>query len=219
MAETAPEKTAASRKTRGLLLKELTFKQEHRCFARGSKLTFRPGVNLLVGDQGAGKSTVIDLIRGLGAQHEFERDRVKELIEVHTEQCRLAHFDFERDNPRTLGHFMDGGGIRMQISSKFISHGQTTNTLLEGICKRLEDSAGKRPKTLLLLDEPDMALSPRSARQLAWFLDRIAKAGHQVLAAVHNPLVIASQPEVCSLEHRRWMTPQAFLVAHEQQAS
>ncbi len=46
------------------MLKYVRFIQPHRkCFQQGEVISFRPGINLLVGEQGCGKSTLLDLIR------------------------------------------------------------------------------------------------------------------------------------------------------------
>ncbi len=74
-------------------------------------------------------------------------------------------------------------------------------------------------RTLLLLDEPDMALSIRSVHRLAALLQRAADDGHQVIAAVHNPIVIASQPRVLSLEDRTWMSSERFIMLASEAAA
>jgi hypothetical protein len=35
---------------------------------------------------------------------------------------------------------------------------------------------------------------------------------------VHNPIVVASQEEVLSLEHRRWISSQELLASHAERA-
>ena len=45
------------------LLSEVRFREDYRCFTAGQVLTFEKGVNLLVGEQGSGKSTLISLLR------------------------------------------------------------------------------------------------------------------------------------------------------------
>src|SRR4051812_15778653 len=99
-------KSAVKRDAPQALVAELAFRREHRCFKRGRKLRLQPQVNLLVGDQGAGKSTVLELLADLGSAR--DRDRVRETIDVTiTAACKLVSFDFERSNPRTQSHFMD----------------------------------------------------------------------------------------------------------------
>lgn len=214
----SPAKSASTSPTKktpkGLIFEEMRFKKDHRCFKRGRKLVFRPGVNLLVGEQGTGKSSVIGLIKDLAS--EWESKRTKELISVTTQNCRLVSFDFEKDSPRTKSYFDEGfAQMQFQIVSITKSHGQTVNELLRQLVVSLSKKRGE--KALVLLDEPDMALSPRSAHQLARQLAEITKKGHQVIAAVHNPIVIAAFAEVFSLEHKKWMKSEDFLAAHAEE--
>lgn len=206
-----PAKKAAPKRPKGLVFEEMRFKKDYRCFKRGRKLVFRPGVNLIVGEQGTGKSSVLGLIKDLASERESKR--TKELIAVVTDSCRLVSFDFEKDSPRTKSYFEEGfSQMQFQIVSLTKSHGQTVNELLRQLVGSLSKKRGE--KVLVLLDEPDMALSPRSAHQLARQLAEIAKQGHQVIAAVHNPIVIAAFEDVFSLEHKKWMKSAAFLAAH-----
>lgn len=188
------------------LLAEIEFRKEYRCFKKGRKVTFQPGVNLLVGDQGTGKSTIIQLVNELAKGHKS----AKETISVIAAGSPVFVFDFELESPRTKRYLEDGGTFAQfafQMKAMTASHGETVNALL--------DQVGRKKPTLILLDEPDMALSPRSAHRLAAKLAELASAKHQVIAAVHNPIVIASQPKVFSLEHKRWVTSKTFLASHE----
>jgi predicted ATPase len=64
------------------------------------------------------------------------------------------------------------------------------------------------------LDEPDMALSIRSCHWLAITFKEAADRGQQIIAAVHNPILIASVDQVYSVEHRCWMDSADFIKAH-----
>ena len=191
------------------LLAEVRLKKEYRCFAEGQVLGFRPGVNLLVGEQGAGKSSLLSVVRRMGDRLEMTREQARETIAITAQACPMHSFDFEKENTRTQSYF--GDNIGFQVASMFSSHGETTNAMLALFCK--EFTSEKEP-SLILLDEPDMALSPRSAHLLAKIFAGIGASGHQVIASVHNPIVIASQEEVLSLEHGKWMSSEAFLDDH-----
>jgi predicted ATPase len=191
----------------------LTFLKQHRCFDSGHEIQFRPGVNLLVGELGSGKSTGFGRLRGFGAQSAHEAKAARETVTLalnpEIAQPRVYSFDFEKENKRTLSHF--GDDIGFQIQSMFSSHGESVNAMLRAI----ENDPSTH--TLLLLDEPDMALSPRSAHRLAKILQSFAEQGNQVIASVHNPLLMLSQAHVLSLEHGRWMEPSEFLAAHAEE--
>jgi predicted ATPase len=207
------------------LMKAVTFKASYRCFEKGRSVTLRPGVNLLVGDQGCGKSSLLSLLRDYWAPESRmltarSRKEARATIKVSTDapvgRFSVGFVDFENDNPRTLSYF--GDDALFQVASKFRSHGQTVLSQLKGIAAALtnvDPDDDLRRTVVLLLDEPDMALSPRSAFELARTFEQLVASGHQVIASVHNPIVIGSQDEVLSLEHGKWMTSAAFLNAHE----
>lgn len=208
---TTSKSPGRNRAPRGLVLEGVSFKREYRAFERGRKLVFRPGVNLVVGEQGCGKSSLFALIKQIGSPSERQRKQGREIasLTVARDKAPILSFDFEKDNPRTLSYLLDDGGIGFQLQSKFQSHGEIVRAILDSLPAKLG-----RKTALILLDEPDMALSPRSAHWLADQLRELASNGHQVIAAVHNPIVIASQPEVYSFEHKRWMSAEKFLTDH-----
>ena len=187
------------------LLSEVCFREDYRCFAAGQVLRFEPGVNLLVGEQGCGKSTLISLLRDR-VGNKFAAELSHRVMDVVMQPCYVRWLDFERDNPRTQAEI--GLHDALLIGSMSVSHGQTMLAMLNGLARILDEAPGR---TLLLLDEPDMALSIRSVHHLATLLKHAATDGHQVIAAVHNPIVIASQPNVLSLEEGEWMSSERFI--------
>lgn len=127
---------------------------------KGFTLELRPGVNILAGDQGAGKSTLIELVRsfienyqppvlkegehsrrivrrinsyrgGLGG-----RPKIKDLLEIETEtpleEMKLVALDFERDASRDKGYFdWDSPlGGMFSVQAGRISHGQAIQAAL-----------------------------------------------------------------------------------------
>lgn len=197
------------------MLERMVFARAYRCFAAGDALEFRPGLNLLVGDQGTGKSTVLELICGQ-SHARGEAAPGSDVVTFHASRnARLRRFDFEHDNPR-LGSFTQGsmGTFLRGAHARVRSHGEIVNRVLADLDDGIDNVGERELRTFFALDEPDLALSPRSVRRLAATLLSIARRGHQILAAVHNPILIESVPEVLSLEHRRWMPAAEFLASH-----
>lgn len=189
------------------LLSEIRFREDYRCFREGQVLRFEKGVNLLVGEQGTGKSTLITLLRDR-VGNKFKAELSHRVMDVVMQACYVRWLDFEKDNPRTQAEI--GIHDAFLLRSMSVSHGQTMLAMLNGLERVLQEVPGR---TLLLLDEPDMALSIRSVHHLARLLQRAADDGHQVIAAVHNPIVIASQPRVLSLDDGVWTTSERFIAA------
>jgi predicted ATPase len=185
------------------MIRALTFTKDWRCFKAGDRFDFRPGINLLVGDQGCGKSSLIQAIHIGGCTgKDFGSDKeMRDRIELEASPVTMYKFDFEKDNPRVQGHI--GKNALFQLSSMWASHGETSRVVIRNIEGLAE--------ALILMDEPDMALSIRSCNMLSKTFRDVADRGSQVLAAVHNETVIRQVEEVYSLEHRRWMPSAEFI--------
>lgn len=173
------------------MLHTITFLEKHRCFNEGDTFAFRSGVNLLVGDQGCGKSTLLEAINS------------KAKVKVVADLGKSAFLDFEKGLPRNKSDFLPNVDYLAQVAAGWSSHGQVVNAALRGMPVEYG--------LVVLLDEPDAALSVRSCVALVHQLNATVARGCQIIAAVHNPILIASQEAVLSLEHRRWMPGRAFL--------
>jgi predicted ATPase len=182
------------------MIKSIRFKADWRCFKEGDYFEFEPGVNLLVGDQGTGKSSILTLFRWATNQ-ENELKRVADL------QCEglveLRIFDFERDNPRTRGYVKFAADVYM----RYQSHGNCVLALLD-VLEEQDDT-----RKCFILDEPDMALSIRSINKV---VAKLQASKHQIIAAAHNPFLIRAFPQVLSVEHKHWMPSEEFIASHSQ---
>jgi predicted ATPase len=186
------------------MLKRIKILQEHRSLPAGLEIEFRPGVNLIVGDQGCGKTTLLNLIDSARREKDLRSARIELTVEG---VAAFDSFDFERDNPRTATAF-GRSDFGAQVDALFASHGQSMSLILSKLV------APKKVATTFLLDEPDMALSIRSIRAVEKFLKRAGAVGHQIVASVHNALMILPFEEVYSLEHKRWVKSKDFVDHH-----
>ena len=84
------------------MIRALTFTKDWRCFRAGNRFDFRPGVNLLVGDQGCGKSSLIQAIHIGGCTgRNFGSDKeMRKCVQIEASPVKMYKFDFEKDNPR-----------------------------------------------------------------------------------------------------------------------
>ena len=175
------------------MIQSITFTEKWRCFEDGDTVAFVPGVNLLVGDQGCGKSSLLKAIQEGGSP---TKSRKGPQVQIQCTTCHSKFFDFEKDNPRIQASF--GSDVRAQVGAMFSSHGETNRAIL----KCLDDvKAGE----LVMMDEPDTALSLRSCKMLVQKFVTLAERGAQIIAAVHNPWVIQKFDSVFSLEYREWI--------------
>jgi len=180
------------------MIKSIRFKKDWRCFKEGDLFEFNPGVNLLVGDQGTGKSSLLSLFR-TSLYNESDFRKLVDLKCDGTVELRL--FDFERDNPRTRGYVKFAADVYM----RYQSHGNCVLALFDVLDEQADT------KKCFILDEPDMALSIRSINKIT---AKLRATNHQVIAAVHNPFLIHAFQQVLSVEHKRWMTSEEFIASH-----
>jgi predicted ATPase len=217
------------------MIKSIEFKKDFRSFKQGERFDFRPGVNLLVGDQGSGKSTLIELLRSALESNKFSESdstwraksivaqhKIDDLVSVETESNKkIIAFDFERESPRDISalHY---DMLDMQMFAMKASHGQGNLSALSSVVDKL--SKTKSSVGTILLDEPDAALSPRNCYGLLNILHAIAtKWNKQAIVSAHNPILIrgahplekGKEPywkEVLSLEDKKWIEGEMFLI-------
>lgn len=167
-------------------------------------LTLSPGVTFLVGENGAGKSTIVEAVAmayGLspegGSAHGPHSTRRSEsaLHGAITLQRGIGTgswgFFLRAETMHGWYTYQEGvGGPDLHA----MSHGES---FLEVLSRRF-DSPG-----FYCLDEPEAALSFASSLTLLRALHDIAEGGGQVLCATHSP-VVASLPGAHVLEVGPW---------------
>jgi predicted ATPase len=170
-------------------------------------LDLPPGVTFLVGENGTGKSTVVEAIAmafGLspegGSTHARHTTRSSESSLSH--DLRLIRgagasrwgFFLRAETMHGFYTYLEQNPGTRDPNFHEMSHGES---FLEILARRF-DSPG-----LYCLDEPESALSFSSSLALVGVLHDLAEAGSQVLCATHSP-VIAALPGATILETGRW---------------
>lgn len=150
-------------------------------------------VNLFVGDQGTGKSTMLKLLQQNHSDIELKFS-FKGEIESY-------YFDSEHDNPRTKNPelYTDvqgrniGIGFGAAAASRFSSHGEILEQFTLGPLSKAKDC-------VILLDEPETALSIKNQFKFIEEIKTSVKRGCQFFMATHcYPLIEAF--DVISLDH------------------
>ncbi len=149
---------------------------------------------MLQGENGSGKSTLLHSIfyalRGEKVDGYIYRleDSPKELAKPYL-------FDAEQHNPRQqLQLFKDSP--EMLEFLKMASHGQVMLSLFQESFPKLPDG------TILLLDEPEMALSASNQRRiLKMLMELVDRKKFRIICATHSPVLIeASETYVINLD-------------------
>ena len=141
---------------------------------------------MLEGENGCGKSTLLHSIyyalRGDEIDgYVYKLDRAK--VEIN----KVFLFDAEQHNPRTqLEYFEDQP--QMKEFLQMASHGQVMLSMFRETFPSFPNG------TILLLDEPEMALSgPNQRRILKMLMELVDQKGFRIVAATHSPTLIGAK--------------------------
>lgn len=142
----------------------------NRRIKRYRRLAFAPGLNLLIGPNGTGKSTILDAIA-----------RCPHCRRREDGPTEYVFFDTESMNPRVASG-PAGTCTNMLLRSRalFSSHGE----ILQDAFRALPVT----PRTCLLLDEPESGQDFEHVLALRSAMDRAISRGAQVICATHQVL-------------------------------
>jgi len=190
------------------MFKTVKLKEDLDCFFKNQKFEFKP-ITLLVGDQGAGKSTLLSY---LSIIMKNSSDRSFEVITDDTKQGGAFIMDMEKNNPR---HESPNPDNPSAYRSSFMSHFQSHGEVLLPVLKTIDGLSD----TIIILDEPETALSLRSQFKMIDCFKRALERNNQIIVATHNLLFMEAFPDsILSLEHGKYMTPQKFLESQKKQS-
>ncbi|GLZ78285.1 ABC transporter, ATP-binding protein [Actinorhabdospora filicis] len=169
-------------------------------------LEFTAPVTFLVGENGSGKSTIVEAIAeaaGLDAQggragRKYGNDRAKtplgEVMRLDYTaagarmqagpRAKRKGFFLRAETAFGLLDFLSGMPGYWEDDVSVMSHGEGFLTVLDAMF---------RQPGLYLMDEPEAALSFSSCLQLVGLMHRLGGSGAQVICATHSP-VLASVP-------------------------
>lgn len=138
---------------------------------------------MLQGENGSGKSTLLHSIH-LALRDEQVDGYVYRLDPGEVDIKETFLFDAEAHNPRTnLDFFKDEP--QMVEFLRMASHGQVMLTMFSQNFPSLPEG------TILLLDEPEMALSPSNQRRILKMMKQlVAEKKFRIICATHSPILI-----------------------------
>lgn len=187
-------------------IRSILLLENHRCLKKGMRISPKEGVNLFVGDQGCGKTSLLELLKDNDPKLELdlnERTRV--------EGTPLAYLDTEKMNPRVAEprhELRSMGQFQGHLSLMWASHGEVIHALIHSSLKELSG--------IILIDEPESGLSLRSQYKIAAALKKAAKRGCQIFIASHSTVLMEAFPEnVFSMEHMEWMPAKEFILSQK----
>jgi predicted ATPase len=150
---------------------------------------------MLAGENGSGKSTLLHSIH-YALRGEKVDGFVYKLDRGLVDLKKTFLFDAEQHNPRTQLEFFDDDP-RMKEFLQMASHGQVMLAMFRENFPSLPDG------TVLLLDEPEMALSQSNQRRiLKMMMELVDQKKFRIVAATHSPVLIdAAETYVINLDN------------------
>jgi predicted ATPase len=138
---------------------------------------------MLTGENGSGKSTLLNSIHyalnGEGVEnfiYKFDRGTVA--------PGKVFLFDAEQHNPRMRLDLFEDQPEMLEFL-RLASHGQVMLSMFRQSFPALE------PGTILLLDEPEMALSISNQRRILKMMKELVdQRGFRIICATHSPILI-----------------------------
>lgn len=183
-------------------------------FHQTREIVFHSPVTFFIGENGTGKSTLLEAIANKCGIHIWKNpqktrliqnayeDDLYKFIKVKWKNGAIPGSFFGSDIFRDFTQYLDEWAIADPRILEYFggkslitqSHGQSLMSLFR---------ARYRIKGLYLLDEPETALSPKSQLELLDLIQKMSHAGHaQFIIATHSPILMSCPDSVIfSFDH------------------
>lgn len=168
---------------------------------KGLKIDFRPGLNLIVGNNGCGKSMLFTVLTTQGYYR--TRKVTMESPEYTGGKTRFYKFDAEKDNVRNIKDTTEHeDNLEFVLTSFFRSHGEVQLDMLNGL--------SKIKRSMIFLDEPEIAVSLKNIPKVISLLKETAQ-NNQLFVATHHPWIIESVENIYDMEKHAWVCSRDYI--------
>jgi predicted ATPase len=183
-------KTYESMNQNGLYIKSVEVISDVFPLKAGIKLDFNKNITIIVGDNGVGKSTLLECIRdhyGYVDDTYLRRQGMKKHIKIDTvpEKFNFTYIDFHGDDRKFAGAF--GNDLGMQLQQVKASSGQVSISLLNNALGDID----KVRNGVVIFDEPCRGQSIKNKWKVVNLISGLSKKMNcQVILTTHSDTIL-----------------------------
>lgn len=191
-----------------MILNKITINQEYRKIPKDFYLEFKNNLTVITGENGTGKSTLLDLIKQSSEKTKYSADFSNYTLDTTIDLIgNIEHLDSVNGLLKTLSYF-DDDNMDLQIQALKASSG-------EGLLLQLADLNKKDLNNkLLLLDEPERGLSIKQQLTLSKYMNFLINnfENLQIIVVTHGYGILATQEEIFSMNSLKYIKKDDFFI-------
>jgi predicted ATP-dependent endonuclease of OLD family len=196
-----------------MFIEKIKFNEKFRCFNVGDEISFEKNMMLLVGNNGTGKSTILDILRchfQIKDHTYLKTDGIDKYVSISMSEkvpSKILYFDFHSSDSKFSGSLSNDIVSQMQAQRTSSGLGILTQFAKTGI-KEYENS-------ILILDEPCRGLSPFWQERMKNLIFNLSFK-NQLIVSTHSERIMSETfATIFSVEHKKaFLTVDDFLESH-----
>ncbi len=188
-----------------MILNKITIHQEYRKIPKDFSLEFKNKTTVITGENGTGKSTILDLINQTNKE-QYSSNFSNYTLDTTSElKDNIEYLDSVSGLLKTLSYF-DDDNMDLQIKCLKSSSGESLLYQLSNLNNK--DLNNK----LLILDEPERGLSIKQQLTLGKYLKFLEEnfENLQIIVVTHGYVILIKQEEVFSMNCHKYIKVEDF---------